>query len=203
MSIITHHCDIPQKTVTLITTKDRKHAFSEHITHMIIDLFKYEEQDTIISTERLTLRLLKDEDAEDILEIRGDRDTADDAGIPCMKSIEDAKDYITKWCEDCLVIVLGTEVIGLIESYTDDELLYDSSFLGYYMKKSHRNKGYMTEALTALRNKWIEDGEEVPMLWIFPDNDASIKVAKKSGWTYLDTRLVDVNCFNQFVEFYD
>ena len=169
---------------------------------MIIDLYKYDEEDTIISTERLRLRLLKDGDAEDIFEIRGDRDTASDAGIPCMKSIEDARGYIAKWCKDSMVVVLGDEVVGLIESYSDDELSYNSSFLGYYMKKSHRNKGYMTEALTALRNRWIEDGEEVPMLWIFPDNEASIKVAKKSGWTYLGTRLADVNCFNQFVELY-
>ena len=33
--------------------------------------------------------------------------------------------------------------------------------MGYYMKKSHRCKGYMTEALTALRKKCTEEGEEM------------------------------------------
>ena len=167
---------------------------------MILNLF--EEEDVVISTERLTLRLIKEEDAEDIFEIRGDWDTASDAGIPCMKSIEDARDYFKRWCEDSLVIVLKEEVIGLIERYTDEVLLYDSTFLGYYMKKSYRNKGYMTEALIALKEKWKEIGDEIPMLWMFPGNDASRRVAEKSGWTYLDSHVVDINCFNQYVEFY-
>lgn len=168
---------------------------------MIIDLFEVEEP--IISTERLTLRLMKEVDAEDIFEIRGDWDTASNAGIPCMMSIEDALQYIQGWNEDSFVIVLRDEVIGLIERYTDHELPYDSSFLGYYMKKSHRNKGYMTEALIALREKWNETCDEVPMLWIFPDNYASKRVAEKSGWTYLGLHLVDIDRFNQFVEFWD
>ena len=168
---------------------------------MIINLYEFDEADTI-STERLTLRLMKDEDAADIFEICGDPDTASDAGIPCMKSVEDARDYIIRWNKDSMVIVLGDEVIGLIESYLDDELLYDSYFLGYYMKKKHRNKGYMTEALTALRNWWIEKGDEVPMLWIFPGNVAPERVAATSGWTYLDSHVVDINCLNQYVDFY-
>ena len=169
---------------------------------MIINLYEFDGEDTVVSTERLTLRLMREEDAADIFEIRGDLDTASDAGIPCMENIEDARDYIRGWYEDSMVIVLGDEVIGLIESYTDDELLYDSTFLGYYMKKSHRTKGYMTEALTALRNRWIEKGEEIPMIWIFPGNVASERVAAKSGWTYLASHVVDINCSNQYVNFY-
>jgi RimJ/RimL family protein N-acetyltransferase len=168
---------------------------------MIIDLF--EEEDSIICTGRLALRLMKEEDAADIFEIRGDWDTASDAGVPCMKSIEEARDYIQGWYEDSVVIVLGDEVIGLIESYTDDELLYDSTFLGYYMKKNHRNKGYMTEALIALRERLKESGDEIPMLWMYPGNDASARVATKSGWTYLDSHVVDIDGFNQYVEFWD
>lgn len=34
------------------------------------------------------------------------------------------------------------------------------------MKKSHRDNGYMTEALTALRTLLAEEGQEIPMLWI-------------------------------------
>ena len=166
---------------------------------MIIDLF--EEEDSIICTGRLALRLMKEEDAADIFEIRGDWDTASDAGVPCMKSIEEAGDYIQGWYEDSVVIVLGDEVIGLIESYTDDELLYDSTFLGYYMKKNHRNKGYMTEALTTLKKR-MEDGKSDTMLWIFPGNEASRRVAVKCGWTSLGCRLVDLNGFNNYVEFF-
>ena len=41
---------------------------------MIIDLFDFEDAVTIM-TERLTLRLLEYDDAEDVFDIRGDIDT--------------------------------------------------------------------------------------------------------------------------------
>ena len=156
----------------------------------------------IVRTERLLIRPVLEQDAADILEIRGDEDTADWAAVPCMKSIEEAKDYIVDHTEygRGLSLVLGDEVIGLIELYAAYELSGD--FMGYYMKKAHRCKGYMTEALTALRKKWTEEGEEVPMLWIYPDNFASLRVAEKSGWTYQCSHIMDINCFNQLVVLY-
>ena len=156
----------------------------------------------VLRTERLFIRPVMEPDAADVLEIRGDMETADAAGVPRMESLEDARDYIAEYSDKGrgLAVVLGGEVIGLIERYEDDEL--GGEFLGYYMKKSHRGKGYMTEALTALRNRWVEEGEEIPMLWIYPGNDASCRVAEKSGWTYLGCHVVDINCLNQAVDFY-
>ena len=157
----------------------------------------------ILKTERLLIRPVLEQDAADILEIRGDEDTADWAAVPRMKSIEEAKDYIAEHTEygRGLSLVLRDEVIGLIELYTDYELSCD--FMGYYMKKTHRCKGYMTEALTALRRRWTDEGEEIPMLWIFPDNFASLRVAEKSGWTYLYPTIMDINCLNQLVVLYE
>ena len=156
----------------------------------------------ILKTERLLIRPVLEQDAADILEIRGDKDTAAWAAVPCMKSIEEAEDYIAEHTEygRGLSLVLGNEVIGLIELYTDNELSAD--LIGYYMKKTHRCKGYMTEALTALRKKWVEEGEEIPMLWIYPDNFASLRVAKKSGWTYQCSTIMYINCLNQLVALY-
>ena len=57
-----------------------------------------------------------------------------------MESIDDAKSYISSNYEDSVAIVLGEEVIGLIESYVDSELLFDSTFLGYYMKRQYQGK---------------------------------------------------------------
>lgn len=162
----------------------------------------FEEEDSVITTERLTLRLLRKEDAADIFEIRGDLDTADCAGIPCMTSIDEAKEYIVRWIEDSVAIVLGDEVIGLIESYSDPDLLFDSLFLGYYMKKEYRRKGYMTEALTTLKDKLAEVGISDLMLWIYPGNDASRRVAEKCGWYSLGYHVVDIEGRNQVVEFF-
>ena len=167
---------------------------------MIIDL--YEDDNPTITTKRLTLRLLDENDAADILGIRGDPHTAADAGIPCMTCIEEAQAYIRQWQEDSMAIVLDDEVIGLIESYQDDELLSDVTFLGYYMKKRHRRQGYMTEALTALKEKMIEEGNGRLMLWIFPDNTASKRVAEKCGWTSRGCHIADIGGYNQIVEFF-
>ena len=57
---------------------------------MILSLFDFEDEVTI-TTERLALRLLDLDDAEDVFEIRGDIDTTSDAGVPCMKSLEDPR----------------------------------------------------------------------------------------------------------------
>ena len=116
----------------------------------------------ILKTERLLIRPVLEQDAADILEIRGDEDTADWAAVPCMKSIEEAEDYIAEHTEygRGLSLVLGNEVIGLIELYTDNELSAD--LMGYYMKKTLRCKGYMTEALTALRKNGLKKGKKSP-----------------------------------------
>lgn len=71
------------------------------------------------------------------------------------------------------------------------------------MKKSHRDNGYMTEALTALRTLLDEEGREIPILWIIPGNTASERVAKKSGWTYWCSQKIDVNGYTQVVNFYE
>lgn len=178
-------------------------GLSKQIMLMILDLFFDDQlEESVITTERLTLRLMRDEDARDIFEIRGDSDIADDAGVPCMESIEVANDYIARWYEDSVVIVLGEEVIGLIESYVDSELIFDSTFLGYYMKKQYQGKGYMTEALAALKSKLIEHGNTDLMLRIFPGNTASEKVAKKCGFSYRCGYVVDIGGYNQYVNFY-
>ena len=145
---------------------------------------------------------MREEDARDILEIRGDGDIICAPGVPCMKSIEDAKEYINRWYENSVVIVLGDEVIGLIESYTDDELLFDSIFLGYYIKKDHWGNGYMTEALSELKKRMAENGDTDIMLWIFPDNVASRRVAEKCGFSYRCSHVVDIGGYNQYVDFY-
>ena len=152
----------------------------------------------VLKTERLLIRPVREQDAADIFEIRGDPETADWAGVPCMKSIEDVSSQIDP--DRALSVVLGGDVIGLMQFFFDKEL--NGDFLGYYMKKSHRGKGYMTEALTALRNKLVEEGEEIPMLWIYPGNDASERVATKSGWKYLASPVVDINGLNQVVNLY-
>ena len=168
-----------------------------HLFEKCIWDYDYDDAVPVLLTERLVIRPVLEQDAADIFEIRGDDDTADDAGVPCMESIDEAVDYIGEhlYSENCFCILLKGEVIGLIEIYGDSELPTDSDYMGYYMKKEYRCNGYMTEALIALRKMWKEEGTEIPMLWIFPGNNASCRVAEKSGWSYIDTCIVDINCF--------
>ena len=59
-----------------------------------------------------------------------------------------------------------------------------------------------TWSIERTEHEWVEEGEEIPMLWIYPDNFASLRVAEKSGWTYLCAHIMDINCLNQLVVLY-
>lgn len=79
------------------------------------------------------------------------------------------------------------EVIGFIEIYPKENLglpaCAEGAFaLGFFMKKTWRGKGYMTEAVHALTEKLFEEG--VPELTIanFPRNVSSMRVAVKCGY---------------------
>ena len=145
------------------------------------------------------IRPLKDKDALDVLEILRDADSVYPPGVSEMDRLEDAVKYVDNVSQ--YAVVLGDEVIGLIEEYSDGELVDDASFLGYFLKKRYWNQGYMTEALNAFKERYT--GREYPMLWIFPENDASRRVAEKCGWYRMEgSYLRDIGGFKTFVDFY-
>ena len=62
----------------------------------------------------------------------------------------------------------------------------DTDFKGgkeitYSITDEHQNKGYATEALIAVTQEVVKENK-VPTLWIYPDADASIRVAEKANY---------------------
>lgn len=75
-----------------------------------------------ISTPRLHLRLMEESDAKDVLEILGDKETAELGGISSLSTLDDAIDYIQGYTPvGYLVSIVKDnpqgEVVGIMEVY--------------------------------------------------------------------------------------
>ena len=147
-----------------------------------------------IITPRLQVRPIQVSDATDVIEILGDRETAELGAIDPITDMDAALDYATgeNPGSQKLVMVCGQgkpEVVGIIELYPASNLLgpfcIDGSYcLGYYTRKNQRGKGFMTEAVNALKCELFERGIPELTVGIFPRNEASKRVALKCGLTY-------------------
>ena len=159
-----------------------------------------------ISTPRLHLRLMEESDAKDVLEILGDKETAELGGISSLSTLDDAIDYIQGYTPvGYLVSIVKDnpqgEVVGIMEVYPKylffgHEAPRRSYCLVYYTKKTHRGNGYMTEAVKAIEEELFLQGVSQISVGIYPRNDASKKVASRCGFV-LD------GLYKDFLEFSD
>ena len=143
-----------------------------------------------VRTPRLSIRAMKEEDAKDVLEILSDKETAELGGMNPISSLDAALDYL-RFPSGHLVSIVKEgkeeEVIGIMEVYPKylfielDAPEY-SYCLGYYIKKSQRVKGYMTEAVKAVKEELFRQGVSQVTIEVFPSNEASKRVASKCGF---------------------
>ena len=143
-----------------------------------------------VRTPRLSIRAMKEEDAKDVLEILSDKETAELGGMNPISSLDAALDYL-RFPSGHLVSIVKEgkeeEVIGIMEVYPKylfielDAPEY-SYCLGYYTKKSQRVKGYMTEAVKAVKEELFRQGVSQVTIGVFPSNEASKRVASKCGF---------------------
>ena len=165
-----------------------------------------------ITTSRLILRPLTILDAQSILDIIGDPDTAWWADIDPFWSLEKVVGFIdwgnrsgsvAQWA---IAERRGGTVVGLIQA--KDPWAFGNApgvvELGYLLSPLARGNGYMTEAVRAICGHVFEDSvtKEV-VLDILPDNKSSRGVAARCGFSfvpqreeqrsrrYLDGRLLD------------
>lgn len=146
--------------------------------------------ETSFDTRRLVLRPVLPKDAEDILEILGDWDTALSGGLCPLLDIEAAKRYIDERIPfgDKLVLERkeDSKVVGLVEVFPEDfdNLETGGYCLGYSLNKDFRKRGYMREAVTRTKEELFLKG--VPKVYIncFPWNTESKKVALGCGMKY-------------------
>lgn len=147
-----------------------------------------------IKTERLILKAMEEKDANSLLKIKCDRETAwwsDD--FQCC-DIEDAIDFIA-WGNE------GGEILqyGIFRKESDDLIGYvqvklpkatgirDERELGYVLSKEYRRRGYMSEAINAICSHLFQD-ETIRRitLEILPDNRPSLGVARKCGFSFVE-----------------
>ena len=136
-----------------------------------------------ILTERLALRSFVDGDEEDVLALMSDDYICRMAGIKPFKSIDEAKAFMDNWeCEAYAMTEKGSDkVIGIIQMpYIWRERVV---CLGYWLAAEYRRRGYMTEAVEAVKemlfdNRWCDE----ILVYVFVGNEASRNVALKCGF---------------------
>lgn len=140
-----------------------------------------------IVTERLILRRMTEKDAKDVLALMSDDYTARMAGSKPISSEEEAMTFISQWEGHSFAITERSDdrVIGIIQTvfiYRGHGRSIEG--LGYLLSAEHRCKGYMTEAIGALKEYFFEHyiGLGELRVSIFCGNEASRKVALKCGF---------------------
>ncbi len=147
-----------------------------------------------IETERLILKAMEEKDAESILKIKGDKETAwwsDD--FRCY-DLDDAVDFIVWGNEEIGILQYGIflkdsdDVIGYVQVKIPKATgIRNERELGYVLSKEYRRRGYMSEAVNAICNHLFLD----KTIWritleILPDNLPSLGVARKCGFSFVE-----------------
>ena len=136
-----------------------------------------------IKTERLVLRPFRDGDAEDVLAPMSDDYICRMAGIKPFKTIDEAKAFMANWeCEAYAMTEKGGDkVIGIIQMPCF--WMTSTVGLGYWLAGEYCGRGYMTEAIEAVKkmlfeNWWVDE----LLLYVYVGNEASRNVALKCGF---------------------
>jgi RimJ/RimL family protein N-acetyltransferase len=153
----------------------------------------------LIATERLLLRMPRQEDADDLLEYAGDPEVARwIGGQTGDRASTEARieDWLARWEVDGIgqfVVVRGVKVLGRVGFVVWDSRSWEltsyadagehaETELGWALAQAHWGTGYATEAARAARD-WAHAERDVPRLvsLINPNNQRSIRVAEKLG----------------------
>ena len=142
-------------------------------------------------TERLYLRNLTEDDANDLFEYSKDEEIGKNAGWKPHESLEESKQILKE-------VFLGQEdVFGLVEKESgklvgavgfmpDASREYEEArMLGYALGKAYWGKGYMTEAVRAILLYGFEEkGYSLISVTHFTDNFRSQRIIEKCGFQF-------------------
>lgn len=153
----------------------------------------------MIETERLLLRLPRQEDADDLLEYAGDPELARwIGGQTGDRASTEAKieDWLARWKANGIghfVVERGGKVLGRVGFVVWDNRSWELSTysaagehaeteLGWALAQAHWGSGYASEAARAARDwAYAERGVARLVSLINPANQRSIRVAEKLG----------------------
>ena len=147
-----------------------------------------------IETDRLIIRTPEDKDVHDIFVLMSDREIAASTGFRPMNTLSEAEGKIRREMDGGLMFCileknLPEKVLGVFEitphktnTVSGEKCNYE---ICYFLHKEARGKGYMTEVVKRMK-RYLFDERMADSLTIavLPRNDASRRVALKSGFTY-------------------
>lgn len=152
--------------------------------------------DTVFETERLAITELYPyfkEDVAGVINVLGDWETAWWYDVPQIEEWDTAREFLRwgNWNFDGvsqygIYHKESKEMIGLLQTM-DIRGCKDTIRLGYALSVESRGKGYMTEAVKAMC-EWLFSDRPISKIHcqILPDNEASIGVATRSGFTRIE-----------------
>lgn len=146
---------------------------------------------TILESERLLLRQITPEDAQEVLELRGNPENMKYIPRPLLKNKEEALDYINMIQEKiesneainwAVTLKPDNKLLGVIGHYRIKWEHYRSE-IGYMLLPEAHGKGIATEAINLL----VDYGFNIMKMHsleavIDPENVASAKVLEKNGF---------------------
>ena len=155
-------------------------------------------------TDRLVIRTPDENDARDIFTLMSDLEIAAITGFRPMNTLSEAEGKIRRDMNSGLMFCIleknrPEKVLGVFEvtphktntvsgekcNYEICYFLHNNYEICYFLHKEARGKGYMTEVVKRMK-RYLFDERMADSLTIavLPRNDASRRVALKSGFTY-------------------
>ena len=149
-----------------------------------------------LDTDRLIIRTPEEKDVHDIFSLMSDLEIAAITGFRPMSTLSEAEGKIRRDMNSGLMFCISEKglpekVLGVFEvtphktnTVSGEKCNYE---ICYFLHKEARGKGYMTEVVTRMK-RYLFDERMADSLTIavLPRNDASRRVALKSGFTTLN-----------------
>ena len=156
----------------------------------------------IINTKHLTIRLLKESDREDMIDIFMDDRVKATYMIPDFETRDEARmlfdrvyalSSIEEHFEYC--VIYKGKLIGFIN---DCNLKEEYTEVGYAFRPEYWGRGFATETLKAAIEELFRIGVRVVAAGYFEENEASHRVMLKAGMHDVDkTEIVDYRGSNR------
>lgn len=145
-------------------------------------------------TDRLIIRTPEERDAHDIFALMSDREIAASTGFRPMNTLSEAEGKIRREMDSGLMYCISEKShpernIGVFEitpHKTNTALGEKCNYeICYFLDKGARGKGYMTEVVERMKHYLFDERKADSLtIAVLPRNDASRRVALKSGFTY-------------------
>jgi len=142
-----------------------------------------------IETNRLLLRPTELGDAAAVLDYQSDPDVTRHLTFPPASDIEEAKAFLDRcaraWREaTSFPLAITNKEDDMLLGVIEPQLTGHGIEVGYVLRRSEWNNGYMTEALEAVTS-WAFEQPGVFRVWAYVDMDniASQRVLEKAGFT--------------------